>query len=204
MDKINVNPDYVIFSQEEKNSAIRCLDNGDTSIFVGDVVSTFEQNLAHYLNVNYALALPNCTLSLYATLQSFGIEPEDEVIVPNLTHASSIYPIIMSGAKLKVCDFIPDSYNYDLNHLKSLVSEKTKFMIACYLYGMPLNIQEIADFCKDNNIILIEDVAQAFGTKVNNSYAGTFGSVGCFSFNDTKMLRIGEGGAIVTNDKNLY
>lgn len=204
MDKINVNPDYVIFSQEEKNSAIRCLDNGDTSIFVGDVVSTFEQNLAHYLNVNYALALPNCTLSLYATLQSLEIEPEDEVIVPNLTHASSIYPIIMSGAKLKVCDFIPDSYNYDLNHLKSLISEKTKFMIACYLYGMPLNIQEVADFCKDNNIILIEDVAQAFGTKVNNSYAGTFGSVGCFSFNDTKMLRIGEGGAIVTNDKNIY
>lgn len=204
MKEINVNCDYMIFSEEEKQSALDCLNSSDSSIFVGNTVQQFENKLAKYLNVKYALALPNCTLSIYAAFQSLNISPDDEVIVPNLTHASSIYPIIMSGAKLRVCDFLPNSYNYDIDHLKSLINEKTKYMLACYLYGMPLNIEEIRDVCRENNIILIEDVAQAFGTKINGNFAGTFGDVGCFSFNDTKMLRIGEGGAIVTNNKKIY
>jgi len=203
MEKINVNYDFMIFSEEEKKSALECLNNSDTSIFVGNVVSDFERKLKDYLNGSYALALPNCTLSIYASLQALGIEIGDEVIVPNLTHASSIYPIIMSGAKIKICDFYSNSYNYNIEHLKSLISDKTRFMVVCYLYGMPLNIEDIKKVCDANNITLIEDVAQCFGTKINGKYAGTFGDVGCFSFNDTKMLRIGEGGAIVTNNKNI-
>ena len=204
MEKINVNPDFMIFSEEEKQSAVDCLDKSDSSIFVGDTVSKFEAKLSQFLKVKYALALPDCTLSLYAALQSMGINPDDEVIVPNLTHASSIYPIIMSGAKLKVCDFLEKSYNYDLEMLKNIITDKTKLMIVCYLYGMPTNIEEIAKICKEKNIILIEDVAQAFGTRINGKYAGTFGDIGCYSFNDTKMLRIGEGGAIVTNSKEIH
>jgi len=205
MEKIKILPDYVTFSAEEKMSALNCLENNDTSIFVpGDLVKEFENKLANYLGSKHAIAVPNCTLALYATFQSLGINPDDEVIVPNLTHASSIYPILMSGAKIKVCDFIPGSYNYDLEHLKSLITDKTKFMLVCYLYGMPLNIKEIKKICKDHNIILVEDAAQAFGTKVNDKYVGTFGDAGCYSFNDTKMLRIGEGGAVVTNDKKVF
>lgn len=204
MEKIKVNPDFMIYTDEEKESALNCLSNSDSSIFVGNTISTFEQKLANYLKVKYSLALPNCTLSIFATLQTLGISPNDEVIVPNLTHASSIYPIIMSGAKIKVCDFQANSYYYDIESIKKLITPKTKFLLACYLYGMPLNIQEIKDLCEKHGIILIEDVAQAFGTKINNKYAGTFGKVGCYSFNDTKMLRIGEGGAIVTNDKKIF
>lgn len=69
---------------------------------------------------------------------------------------------------------------------------------------MPLNIEDVKKVCDENNIILIEDVAQAFGTKVSGKYAGTFGKIGCYSFNDTKMLRIGEGGAIVTSEQDIY
>lgn len=204
MERIKVNHDFMIYTDEEKESALQCLSNSDSSIFVGNTISNFENKLSSYLGVKYSLALPNCTLSIYATLQTLGIKPDDEVIVPNLTHASSIYPILMSGAKLKVCDFIPNSYYYDIESIKKLITSKTKFMLVCYLYGMPLNIQEIKNLCDANGIILVEDVAQAFGTKINNQYAGTFGKVGCYSFNDTKMLRIGEGGAIVTNDKKIF
>ena len=205
MERIKILPDYVTFTKEEKESALNCLEKNDTSIFVpGDLVKEFETKLADYLGSKHAIAVPNCTLALYATFQSLGINPDDEVIVPNLTHASSIYPILMSGAKIKVCDFIPGSYNYDLEMLESLITKKTKFMLVCYLYGMPLNIKEIKKICKDHNIILIEDAAQAFGTKVSNKYVGTYGDAGCYSFNDTKMLRIGEGGAVVTNDKKIH
>ena len=205
MEKIKIATDYVVFTEEEKERALSCLNNNDTSIFIpGDLISEFEKKLANYLGVKYAIAVPNCTLALYATFQTLGIEPGDEVIVPNLTHASSIYPIIMSGAKLKVCDFLPNSYYYDLDHIKSLISKKTKFMLVSYLYGMPLNIKEIRKLCKDNKIILVEDTAQAFSTKIDDKCVGTYGLCGCFSFNDTKMLRIGEGGAIVTNNKKVY
>lgn len=204
MERINVNCDYMIYSDEEKKSALECLENSDSSIFVGNTVSSFEQKLSKYLNVPYAIALPNCTLSIYTALQVLGIEYGDEVIVPNLTHASSIYPILMSGGKIKVFDFEPNSYYYDLENIKKLITPNTKFFLACYLYGMPLNIEEVKKICDENNITLIEDVAQAFGTKVNGKYAGTFGKIGCYSFNDTKMLRIGEGGAIVTSDKDIY
>ena len=204
MERINVNCDYMIYSDEEKKSALECLENSDSSIFVGNTVSSFEQKLFKYLNVPYAIALPNCTLSIYTALQVLGIENGDEVIVPNLTHASSIYPILMSGGKIKVFDFEPNSYYYDLENIKKLITPNTKFFLACYLYGMPLNIEEVKKICDENNITLIEDVAQAFGTKVNGKYAGTFGKIGCYSFNDTKMLRIGEGGAIVTSDKDIY
>lgn len=204
MERINVNCDYMIYSDEEKKSALECLENSDSSIFVGNTVSNFEQKLSKYLNVPYAIALPNCTLSIYTALQVLGIENGDEVIVPNLTHASSIYPILMSGGKIKVFDFEPNSYYYDLENIKKLIAPNTKFFLACYLYGMPLNIEEVKKICDENNITLIEDVAQAFGTKVNGKYAGTFGKIGCYSFNDTKMLRIGEGGAIVTSDKDIY
>ena len=204
MEKISVNHDFMIYSDEEKESALRCLSQSDSSIFVGNTISSFENKLAEYLRTKYSLALPNCTLSIYAALQTLGIQPDDEVIVPNLTHASSIYPILMSGAKLKVCEFLPNSYNYDIESIKKLITPKTKFFLVCYLYGMPLNVQEIKDLCEEHGIILIEDVAQAFGTKINGKYAGTFGKVGCYSFNDTKMLRIGEGGAIVTDDKDIF
>lgn len=204
MERINVNHDFMIYSPEEKTSAIQCLNKGDSSIFVGTTISKFENGLSNYLKAKYSLALPNCTLSIYAALQTLGIKKGDEVIVPNLTHASSIYPIIMSGAKLKVCDFIKDSYNYNISQIKELITPKTKYFLACYLYGMPLNIQEIKKLCDEYKIILIEDAAQAFGTKINNKYAGTFGEVGCYSFNDTKLLRIGEGGAIVTNDRSTF
>lgn len=204
MERINVNCDYMIYSEEEKKSSLECLENSDSSIFVGNTVSNFEQKLSKYLNVPYAIALPNCTLSIYTAFQVLGIEYGDEVIVPNLTHASSIYPIVMSGGKIKVFDFEPNSYYYNLDSIKKIITPNTKFLLACYLYGMPLNIEEVKKMCEENNIILIEDVAQAFGTKVNGKYAGTFGKIGCYSFNDTKMLRIGEGGAIVTSDKDIY
>ena len=157
MEKIKIATDYVVFTEEEKESALSCLNNNDTSIFMpGDLISEFEQKLANYLGVKYAIAVPNCTLALYATFQTLGIEPGDEVIVPNLTHASSIYPIIMSGAKLKVCDFLPNSYYYDLDHIKSLISKKTKFMLVSYLYGMPLNIKEIRNISRQKWLSLFK------------------------------------------------
>lgn len=204
MKRIKVSHDYIIYSDDERKSTLECLEKGDSSIFVGNTINRFEQKLKDYLKVSYAVATPNCTLSIYAALQVLGIKKDDEVLVPNITHASSIYPIIMSGGKIKVFDFKPNSYYYDIDSIKELITSKTKFLLVCYLYGMPLNINDIKRICDENNIILIEDVAQAFGTKINGRYAGTFGKIGCYSFNDTKLLRIGEGGAIVTYDKNIY
>ena len=166
MRRINVSSDYMFYSDDEKNSALECLEKGDSSIFVSDVVSNFEQKLSKYLNVKYAIALPNCTLSIYTALQVLGINYGYEVMVPNLTHASSIYPILMSGGKIKVFDFEPNSYYYNVNNIKELITSNTKFFLACYLYGMPLNIEEVKKICDENYGILIEEVGEAIGTKI--------------------------------------
>jgi dTDP-4-amino-4,6-dideoxygalactose transaminase len=204
MERISVSRDEMCYTKEEKESVLKCLSDDESSIFVGNTVLNFEKKLAKYLNVKYAVALPNCTLSIYTALQVLGIQPGDEVLVPNLTHASSIQPIIMSGGKIKVFDFLPNSYYYDIKQIKKLITKNTKFILVCYLYGMPTNIDEIKRVCEDKKILLIEDVAQAFGTRYNKKYLGTIGEIGCYSFNDTKTLRIGEGGALVTNNEKIY
>lgn len=203
MKKIQISQDNVTFSEDEKKEIIDCLDKKDTSIFVSSIVPSLQEKLENYLSIKHIKLLPNCTISLYVALQSIGFKNEDEIIVPNLTHASSIYPIIMSDIKIKAYDFLPNSYFCDIKHIESLITKNTKAILVCYLYGLPTNIEEVKELCEKHKLFLIEDTAQAFGVKVKDKYVGTFGDFGCYSFNDTKILRIGEGGAIGTNNSNF-
>ena len=91
MEKIRVNEDRMIFSDEEKKSAINCLNNSDTSIFVSNVIPTFEKNFSNYLNQKYAIALPNCTLSIYACLQALEISSSELFA---LMISTSISPVL--------------------------------------------------------------------------------------------------------------
>ncbi|MGL5965261.1 MAG: aminotransferase class I/II-fold pyridoxal phosphate-dependent enzyme, partial [Fusobacteriaceae bacterium] len=205
MKKLNILNDSVKFEEEDFRNIKEVLEKSQLSIFNSEVILEFETMFLQFLSENRdenrVTSLPNCTSAIFIALQLLNLKVGDEIIVPNLTHSSSIYPILYSyGVKIKVCDFSKTSYELDIEHLKRLISEKTKAVVLCYLHGYPTNTDEVLKICKDKNIKLIEDSAQGLGVKIDKEKAGNIGDYSCFSFGENKLLRMGEGGALRYNE----
>lgn len=193
-------PDYMKISFKDKMLVSKALIKGNTSIFEPSVLNDFESKFSNKIGSKYSCILPNCTSAIFAAINCLNLETGDEIIIPNLTHSSSIYPLILSGVKIKTYEFKKDSYDADIEFLENLISKKTKAIMVCYLHGYSLNTLDISNFCKKYGLSLIEDCAQGFGIKVDGKYAGTIGDFGCYSFGASKLLRVCEGGAITCND----
>lgn len=175
------------------------LKRGETSIFAPTCLDEFEHNIARYLHKNYSITLPNCTTAISLAIKLANISQDKYIIVPNLTHSSVVNAIITWGYKLVVCDFKPNTIEMDLNSLPKNIVTQCGAIVVSYLHGYPLNIVEIKDFCKQNSIVLIEDLAQGLGVKCNNIIAGELGDYACCSYGECKTLRIGEGGTLACN-----
>lgn len=195
--------DNMHLSFKDKWLVYKAVRKGNTNIFAPSLLNSFEKKLSNKINVKYACVLPNCTSSIFVAINALKLKENDEIILPNLTHSSSLYPLLLNNIKFKTYDFIEESYDADVNHIESLIDKNTKAIMVCYLHGYAINIEKIKKICKKHNLYLIEDAAQGFGIKINGKYVGTFGDFGCFSFGESKLLRVGEGGAIVCNNKIL-
>lgn len=203
MKRLDIKDDTLIFNKKDLKNIENVLKKSQLSIFNSEIVNAFQEEFLDFLNKKTqggTVALPNCTSAILLALQMLDLENGDEIILTNLTHSSSIYPILtLKKCKIKVCDFEDNGYNINIEHLKKLITKKTKVMIVSYLHGYPFNILEIYNICKENNIYLIEDVAQGLGVKIGEFMAGTIGDYGCFSFGENKLLKMGEGGALKYN-----
>jgi perosamine synthetase len=180
----------------------RCLDSNWISSR-GEFISRFERSFSKYLNVDNATTVSNGTVALHLALHALGIGSGDEVIVPTLTYVASINSIAYVGATPIFVDSCENSWNIDPEQIVSKITEKTKAIMVVHLYGNPCAMKEILNICKQHNLLLIEDAAEAFGSKYNNSYIGTFGDVSTFSFFGNKTITTGEGGMIVSNVSSL-
>lgn len=194
--------DYMKISLKDRIAVYKALKKGNTNIFAPSLLDDFEKSFSNKLNTSYTCVLPNCTSAIFVAINALKLKSGDKIILPNLTHSSSLYPLIINNIKFATYDFEKESYNADLSHLESLITKNTKAIMVCYLHGYPINVNEISKLCRKHKIALIEDTAQGFGIKINGKYAGTIGDFGCFSFGESKMLRVGEGGAIISNDEN--
>lgn len=195
--------DYMKVSFKNRLSVYKALKKGNTNIFAPSLLDNFETDFSNKIGSKYSCVLPNCTSAIFVAINALKLKSGDEVIIPNLTHSSSLYPLILNNIKFKTYDFEKEGYNANLEQLEDLIDDKTKAIMVCYLHGYPINTISINKICKKHNLALIEDSAQGFGIKINGKYAGTIGDFGCFSFGESKMLRIGEGGAI-TSSKSKY
>ena len=195
------NVDHIKITFKDRISVYRALKKGNTNIFAPSLLDDFEQKFTEKLNTKYTCVFPNCTSAIFTAINALKLKDNDEIIVPNLTHSSSLYPLVLNNIKFKTYEFEKNSYNADITHLESLITKNTKVIMICYLHGYPINTNEIKKICKKYKIALIEDSAQGFGIKINNKYAGTIGDFGCFSFGESKLLRVGEGGAIIANNR---
>lgn len=184
----------------EKRKIINCYQRGDISCFFSKTIKQNERFFADKIGVKYAVATSNCTASLYLAYCTLHIKEDENIILPNYTHPATIVSAIMANCKIKLCDCKPNSYDMDINHLEKLIDNKTKAIVFVHLRGLQQNIEEVLSICKKHNLILIEDVAQGYGVNYNNKIAGTFGDISCFSFNDSKHIKLGEGGMLLTNN----
>ena len=169
----------------------------------GKYVGRFEEKFAEYIGVGYATAVSNGTVALHLALHTLGIGPGDEVIVPTLTYIASVNAIAYVGATPVFVDSEKDSWNMDTSQIVSKISSKTRAILAVHLYGAPCHMAHLSDICEKYGLFLIEDAAEAFGSKFQGKYVGSFGHISTFSFFGNKTITTGEGGMVVSNQKAL-
>lgn len=167
-------------------------------------VKKFEKQFADYIGARYAIATSSGRWGLYLILKSLNLKKNDEVLLPAITHPSIPSMVKEIGAKPVFVDSQFDSFNLDTDQLKNKISKKTKIIIATHLFGVPCDIENIAEIAKDKNVTVIEDCAHGIGVKVNGINVGSFSKAAFFSFETTKLINTLGGGMITTNDYSLY
>jgi len=172
-------------------------------VIEGKEVESLEDALKLLCNRKHAIALNSCTDALYFSLLAAGVGKGDEVIVPALTFVASATPVVRTGAKVVFADTLPDG-NIDLKDAAKKVSSKTKAIIPVHLYGKMLNPDDLKTFAQNNNVIIIEDAAQALGSRYGKTPAGNTGLCSCFSFDPSKIIgAFGTGGAVLCDDDEI-
>jgi len=163
----------------------------------------FSEKLLELMDSNYGVFAQNGTLALYLGLRALDVGPGDEVIVPDFTFIASANAVEMCGAKPVFVDINIDDLQINVNDCERALTEKTKAIMPVHLFGLSANMDEVMEFAHQNNLKVVEDACQAVGIKWNGKHCGTFGDVGCFSFFADKTITTGEGGFVVTDDKEV-
>jgi perosamine synthetase len=168
----------------------------------GQSVGLFEAEFAKYIDVEHAAAVPHGTSALHLAMLALGVEPGDEVVVPEATWVASAAPIVYLGATPVFADIDRDTWCIDPTSLERCISTRTKAIVVVDLYGNIPDMSAIGAVAK--GIPIIEDAAQAIGATWHTARAGALGDIGAFSFHGTKTMTTGEGGMVVTNRGDLF
>jgi dTDP-4-amino-4,6-dideoxygalactose transaminase len=176
---------------------------------LGPNVDGFEQDLCRYTELKYAAALSSGTAAIHLSLILLGIKPDDEVICSSFTFSASANPILYLGAKPVFVDSEDLSWNMNPEFLEKAIIDriargrKPKAIIVVHLYGMPAKIKEILAIANNYQIPVIEDAAEALGSKFEEKSMGSFGIMGILSFNGNKIITTSGGGALISDNKNF-
>jgi perosamine synthetase len=189
-------------SGNEKKYVMECIDSTWISS-KGKFITKFEEAFSSFLNIKYSASVSNGTVALHVALLALGIGPGDEVIVPSFTYIASVNAVFYTGATPVFVDSLNDTWQMDPADIKRKITPMTKAVMAVHIYGHPCAMDEILNICKQHNLYMVEDTAEAFGSKYKNKFAGSFGDISTFSFFGNKTITTGEGGMVSTNSKEL-
>lgn len=173
-------------------------------ITCGPRVEALEKKLCEVTGAKYAVVVSNGTAALHLAAMAAGIKEGDEVIVSSITFAASANCVLYCGGTPVFADIDPYTYNIDPKEIKKLITPKTKAIVAVDFTGQAVKLNEIRAICEENNLILIEDAAHSLGTYYDGKPVGSIADMTTFSFHPVKTVTGGEGGAITTNDEELY
>lgn len=170
----------------------------------GKYVEAFEKAFAEYCGMKYGVAVCNGTVALHLALVALGIGRGDEVIIPSFTMIATAYAVCYVGAMPVFVDADQDTWNIDVTKIEEKITSRTKAIMPVHIFGNPCNMESIAKLAQKHNLYIIEDAAEAHGAEYNRRKVGGFSSISCFSFFANKNITTGEGGMVITNDKELY
>jgi dTDP-4-amino-4,6-dideoxygalactose transaminase len=170
----------------------------------GPVSNSFEDKIKKLFNIKYSKTTNNCTTAIFLALKAINLKHNDEVVIPNITWIAVANAVKLTDAKVVLCDVSEKDYNLDFESLKKSINKKTKAVIYVHNSGRSGDIKKISSYLKKKNIILIEDAAEAFYSKSNNIFLGTYGDFGCYSFTPNKLITCGQGGMLVCKNKKFY
>jgi perosamine synthetase len=207
--RTNLYRSYNTIGNEEKNAVLKVLDKGNLSQFLGSwhkdffggpKVQEFESAWCEIFNVSHSISVNSNTSGLFTAIAACGIKPGDEVIVsPYSMSASAIAPLIY-GAVPVFADVDPENFGLSPESIESKITNRTKAILVVHIFGNPARMDEIMAIAKKNNLLVIEDCAQAPLAIYKNKYVGTIGDIGVYSLNYHKHIHTGEGGVLVTNN----
>jgi len=189
-------------SGNERRYVLECLDSSWISS-LGEFIQRFEAAIAAETGAKHAIAVSNGTVALHVALHCLGVGPGDEVIVPTFTYISSVNTIAQTGAKPVFAESRRSDWDVDADDIARRITPRTKAIMAVHLYGAACDMQAIKELADAKGVRIVEDCAEALGTRINGRHVGTFGDVGTFSFFGNKTVTTGEGGMVITSDDRL-
>ncbi len=169
----------------------------------GPKTKDFERLIAEFIGCRYAFAMSSCTTALHLSLVVLNVGQGDEVLVPDFTFPATANVVVQQGAIPVLVDIDVDTFNINIDDLRTKITPRTKAIIPVHAFGCSANMDPIMQIGSEYGIPVIEDAACAIGTTYYGRYCGNIGTLGCFSFHPRKVITTGEGGMIVTNDDAL-
>ncbi len=197
-------PSWPVIDENEEKAWMKVLRGGKWNRLDGDCTREFEETWAAKLGAKHCLATANGTSALIISLNALGIGPGDEVIVPPYTFVATVNAVLMHHAIPVFVDTDPETFQIDTRKIEAAITDRTRCILPVHLGGSPADMDAILDIGRKHRLPVLEDACQAHLAEWRGRKVSTLGALGCFSFQASKNLNSGEGGAILTNDSNLY
>jgi len=196
-------PGWPVWYREAEESVLAVLRSGNWYRGQGNTVTQFEAAYAALLGAKRCVCTVNGTNALLTALHILDVGVGDEVIVSPFTFIASYNVILNSSALPVFADTDPETFQINPDKIEERITERTRAILPVHIYGLPANMDRILAIAKKHNLVVIEDACQAWLAEWRGKKVGTLGNLGCFSFQNSKHLPIGEGGAVVGNDEEM-
>jgi perosamine synthetase len=196
-------PQWPIWDQSAEEDIIKMLRSGKWWRGSGDYVAEFEEKYAEFIGTKRCLATASGTTALLVSLHVLGIDAGDEVLVSPFTFIASYNAIFLSKALPVFVDTDPETFLINPDKIEERITDRTTAILPVHIYGLPVDMDSVNNIAKKYNLIVIEDACQAWLAEYRDKKAGTLSDLGCFSFQNSKHIPTGEGGAIVGNDDRI-
>jgi len=201
-------PSWPTFDEHEEKILLEVLRSGKwwcgaPEAPEGKFVWKFQEEFAKFQDAHYCIAVANGTVAIESALFALGVGLGDEVIVSDYTFVASASAVVATNAIPIFCDINPETFVMDVNKIDELVTERTKAIVPVHLGGNPVEMDTLMEFAERNDLYVVEDCAHAHGSCYKGKKLGNWGDAGTFSFQASKVLTSGEGGAIICNSRKL-